>query len=190
MSINKDGEPVLKRPVANKPPASATELEAALQTFLPERSLLDMVWLKNAATRFTRHFGPISGLEAKLDQLEEKHCAAVFVMGSGMGVTQGARHMHGLVTAATLSLINRRHVTTDKLDAAHRDILDAYNQFELPRCWGSGKTAAFDGSLFELSEQNLLADLHFRYRLKGAVAFQVVSDLYIALFTHFIPPGV
>ena len=95
-----------------------------------------------------------------------------------------------MVTSPTLALINRRHVTVDKLDAAHRDILDAYNQFELPHCWGTGKTAAFDGSLFELSEQNLLADFHFRYRLKGAVAFQVVSDLYIALFVHFIPPGV
>jgi TnpA family transposase len=190
VSINKDGEPVLKRPAANKPPASAMELEAALQTFLPERSLLDIVWLTNASTRFTRHFGPISGLDAKLDRLDEKHCAAVFAMGSGMGVTQGARHMHGLVSAPTLALINRRHVNLEKLEAAHRDILDAYNQFELPRCWGSGKTAAFDGSLFELSEQNLLADFHFRYRLKGAVAFQVVSDLYIALFVHFIPPGV
>jgi TnpA family transposase len=78
----------------------------------------------------------------------------------------------------------------DKLDAAHRDIIDAYTRFELPRCWGSGKTASFDGRLFELSDQNLLADFHFRYRLKGAVAFQVVSDTYIALFNHFIPPGV
>jgi hypothetical protein len=43
VTINKDGEPALKRPVANKPPASAIELEAALQTFLPERSLLDIV---------------------------------------------------------------------------------------------------------------------------------------------------
>jgi TnpA family transposase len=129
-------------------------------------------------------------VDAKLDQIDEKYCAAVFVMGSSMGVTQGARHMRGLVTSPTLALINRRHVTVDKLDAAHRDILDAYNQFELPHCWGTGKTAAFDGSLFELSEQNLLADFHFRYRLKGAVAFQVVSDLYIALFVHFIPPGV
>mgnify|MGYP003394432982 CR=1 FL=1 len=32
--------------------------------------------------------------------------------------------------------------------------------------------------------------MHFRYRRKGAVAFHVVSDLYVALFTHFIPPGV
>jgi len=190
LTIGDDGEPVLKRPSAKKPPATATELEAAIQTFLPERSLLDVLWLVNSATHFTRHFGPLSGLDAKLDNLEERYCATAFVMGSGMGVTQGARHMRGLVTAQTLALINRRHITADKLDAAYRDILDAYHQFELPRCWGSGKTAAFDGSLFELSEQNLLADFHFRYRLKGAVAFQVVSDLYIALFMHFIPPGV
>ena len=43
---------------------------------------------------------------------------------------------------------------------------------------------AFDGSLHELAERNLLADFHFRYRLKGAVAFHVVSDLYFALSTH------
>jgi hypothetical protein len=72
VSTNKDGEPVLKRPAANKPPATAMELEAALQTFLPECSLLDIVWLTNASTRFTRHFGPISGLDAKLDRLDEK----------------------------------------------------------------------------------------------------------------------
>ena len=190
LSINQDGEPVLKRPAAKKPPASAAELEAAIQTFLPERSLLDVLWLVNAATGFTRRFGPLSGLDAKLENLEERYCATTFVMGSGMGVTQGARHMRGLITAPTLSLINRRHITIDKLDAAYRDVLDAYSHFELPRCWGTGKTASFDGSLFELSEQNLLADFHFRYRLKGAVAFQVVSDLYIALFMHFIPPGV
>ena len=62
--------------------------------------------------------------------------------------------------------------------------------FITTRYWGSGKTASFDGTRFELAEQNLLADFHFRYRLKGAVAFHVVSDLYVALFTHFIPPGV
>jgi TnpA family transposase len=139
---------------------------------------------------YTRHFGPLSGFDAKLERAEEHYCLTLFAMGSGMGVTQGARHMQGLITAPSLSLINRRHITGEKLDAASRDILDAYSQFQLPRYWGSGKTAAFDGTLFELAEQNLLADVHFRYRRKGAVAFHVVSDLYVALFTHFIPPGV
>jgi hypothetical protein len=49
LTINEDGEPVLKRPTARKPPASAMELEAAIQTFLPERSLLDVLWLVNSA---------------------------------------------------------------------------------------------------------------------------------------------
>ena len=33
--------------------------------------------------------------------------------------------------------------------------------------WGSGKTASFDGSLFELSEQNLLADFHRHHVLRA-----------------------
>jgi len=82
LSINQDGEPVLKRPAAKKPPASAM--------------LLDVLSLVNSATGFTRRFGPLSGLDAKLENLEERYCATTFVMGSGMGVTQGVRHMRGL----------------------------------------------------------------------------------------------
>ena len=189
-TITPQGEPVLKRPPATQQPASVLELEAAVQTRLPERHLLDVLWLVEQAIHYARHFGPLSGFDAKLEHAEEHYCLTLFAMGSGMGVSQGARHMQGLITAPTLSLINRRHITGEKLDAASRDILDAYSQFQLPRYWGSGTTAAFDGTLFELAEQNLLADVHFRYRRKGAVAFHVVSDLYIALFTHFIPPGV
>jgi TnpA family transposase len=190
LTITTQGEPVLKRPPAKQQPVSVLELEAAVQTRLPERSMLDVLWLVERAVHYTRHFGPLSGFDAKLEHLEERYCLTLFAMGSGMGVSQAARHMRGLISAPTLSLINRRHITGEKLEAAARDILDTYSQFQLPRYWGSGKTAAFDGTLFELAEQNLLADFHFRYRLKGAVAFHVISDLYIALFTHFIPPGV
>jgi hypothetical protein len=190
LTITPQGEAVLKRPPAKQQPASVLELEAAVQARLPERHLLDVLWLVEQAVHYTRHFGPLSGFDAKLEHTEERYCLTLFAMGSGMGVSQGARHMQGLITAPTLSLINRRHITGETLDAAARDILDAYSHFQLPRYWGSGKTASFDGTLFELAEQNLLADFHFRYRRKGAVAFHVVSDLYIALFTHFIPPGV
>jgi hypothetical protein len=44
--------------------------------------------------------------------------------------------MQGLITAPTLSLINRRHIIDEKLDAVARAILDAYSQFQLPRYWG------------------------------------------------------
>ncbi|REN20252.1 Tn3 family transposase, partial [Mycobacterium tuberculosis] len=36
----------------------------------------------------------------------------------------------------------------------------------------------------------LLVGMHFRYRRMGAVAYRHVADNYIAVFRHFIPPGV
>ena len=110
------------------------ELEAALQTFLPACSLLDIVWLTNASTRFTRHFGPISGLDAKLDRLHEKHCAAVFAMGSGMGVTQGARYMHGLVSTPTLALINRGLQSAGTSDSYIRRRVSPCTAFRCATC--------------------------------------------------------
>lgn len=71
-----------------------------------------------------------------------------------------------------------------------RDIIDCYHQFALPRVWGDGKSAAADGTQYHLYEQNLVADYHIRYGSFGAIAYHHVSDNYIALFSHFIPPGV
>ncbi len=44
---------------------------------------------------------------------------------------------------------NRRHISAGKIEAAIRDIINAYNRFTLPSCWGTGKKAAADGSKFE-----------------------------------------
>lgn len=81
-------------------------------------------------------------------------------------------------------------MSADKLQAAIRDIINAYNRLNLPKCWGSGKTAAADGSKFELFENNLLSEYHIRYGGYGGIAYHHVSDTYIALFTHFIACGV
>ena len=56
--------------------------------------------------------------------------------------------------------------------------------------WGDGQSAAVDGSQIDAWENNLLAESHIRYGGFGALAFRLVSDNYIALFSHFIPCGV
>jgi len=89
-----------------------------------------------------------------------------------------------------LSYTNRRHVTSSYLEAAIKDIINAYNRLSLPKCWGSGKKAAADGSKFEIYENNLLSEYHIRYGGYGGIAYHHVSDTYIALFTHFISCGV
>jgi TnpA family transposase len=89
-----------------------------------------------------------------------------------------------------LAYTNRQHVSTQQLEAAMRDMINAYNRLELPKCWGTGQRAAADGSKFEIYENNLLSEYHIRYGGYGGIAYHHISDTYIALFTHFINCGV
>lgn len=65
-------------------------------------------------------------------------------------------------------------------------MLNHYNQFKLPKFWGDGSRASADGTKYELAEQNLMAEYHNRYGGYGGIAYHHVSDMYIALFSHFI----
>jgi len=89
-----------------------------------------------------------------------------------------------------IAWINQRHITEDALDEAITTIINAYNNFSLPRLWGSGKHASADGTRWDLYEQNLLSEYHIRYGGYGGIGYYHVSDTYIALFSHFIPCGI
>jgi TnpA family transposase len=89
-----------------------------------------------------------------------------------------------------LSRINRLHIQTSQIEAAMRELINAYNLLPLPKCWGTGKRAAADGSKFQIHENSLMSEYHIRYGGYGGIAYHHVSDTYIALFTHFITCGV
>ncbi len=80
-----------------------------------------------------------------------------------------------------IAWINQRHITEDALDEAITAIINAYNNFSLPRLWGSGKHASADGTRWDLYEQNLLSEYHIRYGGYGGIGYYHVSDTYIAL---------
>ena len=103
-----------------------------------------------------------------------------------MGPAQTARHTRGLVSAHELGYVNRRHVSTRKLEAAITDVVNAYSKLDLPKVWGTGETAAADGTKIDLYENNLISEYHIRYGGYGGIAYHHVSDTYVALFTHFI----
>jgi TnpA family transposase len=111
-------------------------------------------------------------------------------MGSNLGPVQAARHLAGMVTAHMLSFTNQRHVTVEKLDAARAELIELYLMLDLPKTWGNGQTVAADGTQFDFYDNNLTVGYHFRYRKLGAVAYRHVADNYIAVFCHFIPPGI
>jgi TnpA family transposase len=83
--------------------------------------------------------------------------------------------MRGLVTPKMLSFVNQRHVPAKKLDAAIKDIINEYYKFDLSQLWGSGKSAAADGTKYDIYEENQLAEYHIRYGGYGGIAYHHVG---------------
>ncbi|GAB4431227.1 MAG: Tn3 family transposase [Chloroflexi bacterium OHK40] len=190
LSISPEGVPVLKRLPRRDIPRSAYLLERRLLGRMPDRHLLDMVAAVGSWTNCTRHLGPPAGTEPKLDDANADYTRLLFAYGTNLGPAQAARHMREAVSARSLSYLNQRHVTSAKLNAAQADIINVYHTLTLPRLWGVGRSAAADGTLIPLADSNPLAELHFRYRMYGGIAYHHVADNYIAIFSHFIPCGV
>ena len=190
VSINEAGEPVLRRVTARDIPPSAISLQTALMQRMPARHVLDIMANIEHWIQFTRHFGPMSGNEPKLKEPAERYLMTIFAMGCNLGPNQAARHLAGNVTPHMLSYTNRRHLSLEKLDKANRELVELYLQLDLPKLWGDGKAVAADGTQFDFYDDNLLAGYHFRYRKMGAVAYRHVANNYIAVFQHFIPPGI
>lgn len=190
ITISEDGEPVLKRIKSQPKPDGAAALETAVLKRMPERSILDILCNVEHWLNWTRHFGPISGSEPKLDMPQERYILTTFAYGCNLGPNETARHTRGRVTSHMLSYTNRRHIDTPKIERAIRDIINSYKRFNLPKFWGTGKHVAADGSPFDTYRNNLVAEYHIRYGHYGGIGYHHVSDQYIALFSHFITCGV
>ena len=189
VEITTKGEPVLKRIKAQTVPASLRALQEALRQEMPDRSVLDVLWETNEENRWTRHFGPISGSDPKLSNPAERYIITSFAYGTNMGAAQLAKHMRGIVTEHEITFANRRHITSEKLEAAKTDLINRYHRYDLPKRWGDENIAAADGTKLDLYENNLLSSYHIRYGSYGGIAYHVVSSLYIALYSHFLSCG-
>jgi TnpA family transposase len=190
ITIGPKGAPVLHKYSARQIPESAQRLHVEVIKRMPERNVLDILVNVEHLTNFTKHFGPASYSEPKIERAAERYILTVFAIGSNMGPIQAARHLQGLVSAHMLSFANRKHVTVEKLEAARRELVECYLQLDLPKAWGNGTMVGADGTQFDFYENNLLVGQHFRYRKMGAVAYRHIADNYIAVFGEFVPPGI
>ncbi len=179
----------LKRPPAAVPTGAGEALAAALQPYLPQRSVLEILKNMHHWTGWTQHFGPLSSTDPKLDDPITRYVILAFSQGCNLGFPQTAKHLRNNVSAHELSFVNRRHVTATRIDQALVDLVNAYHQCTLPKLWGSGKTAAADGTKIEIYRENLLSEYHLWYGGYGGIAYYHISDQYVALFSHFITCG-
>ena len=184
------GRPVLARRTGADRRPSALALEAALLDRLPERHLLDILARTAYLTGWPRHFGPASGSDPKIRDTLGPYVVTAFAYGRNLGPTEVARHMRG-ISAHEIYTAGNKHSDPDKIYKASTDVINAFAKLDVASMWGDGQSAAVDGSQIDTWENNLLAESsHIRYGGFGALAFRLVSDTYIALFSHFIPCGV
>jgi TnpA family transposase len=190
LTIDHAGTPHLKRLGAQPIPEDFQTVEALLKERMPERHLLDILRNVQHWVGYTRHFGPPSGADPKLADPILRYLFTIFGYACELGPTQTARHIDESISRWLLKRINDQHITTTKLEASLRDVIEEYTRFELPFLWGSGQAAIADGTHIELIENNLLGAHHVRYGKFGGIAYHHISDTYIALFSHFIACGV
>jgi len=182
------GVPSLKRHRRGPRRDSAAALEQQIKGRMPERSLLGIVSRTAYWLEWWRRFGPASGSDPKLKDRFGRYVITRFVYGSNMGPYEAARHMRGvsrheLFTAAT------QHASLDKLNEAITDVVNGHARLDLVQAWGNGTIAAADGTHVETWLDNLLAETSIRFGKAGGIGYHHVSDLYVALFTHFIRAG-
>ena len=184
-----NGEPVLSRLVRRPEPERLSLITQMLNEQLVPVSILDVIADTEKWLRWTRHFGPLSGHDTKLEDVRARYLTSVFTYGCNLGPNQVARAMKDY-DHRQIAWVNQRHITEEKLDEAITTVINGYNQFLLPSLWGSGERASADGTKWDLYEQNLLSEYHIRYGGYGGIGYYHISDKYIALFSHFIPCGV
>jgi hypothetical protein len=63
------------------------------------------------------------------------------------------------------------------VDAAIKELINAYHRCDLPKVWGNGSSAAADGTKYDLAENSLLAEYSIRYGGYGGIAYHNVADL-------------
>ena len=183
------GKPVLARRKGADRRPSAIILEGAILERLPDRSLLDILARSAHLTGWHRHFGPASGSDPKIRDTLGRYVVTAFAYGGNLGPTEVARHMRG-VSAHEIYTAGNKHADAGRIHKASADVINAFAKLDVARMWGDGRAAAVDGSQIETWENNLLAESSIRYGGFGGIAFRLISDTYIALFSHFIPCGV
>jgi len=182
------GEPVVKRLRAREAVDGTAFLERLLKTRMVPAGVLEALADTEHWLGWTRHFGPVSGFEAKLDRPRERYLATAFCYGCGLGPSQAARSLKGL-DRRHVAFANQRHITEENLDDAITGVIDAYARVGLHRHWGTGDTASADGMKWDVHPESLKSSYHIRYGGYGGIGYYLVSDTYIALFSRFLACG-
>lgn len=183
-----DGKLKLKKPNNPVDIHEKTVIENLLDQNMSTTNILDIFIDTENWLNLSRLFKPLYGFESKIADHKKRFVITLFCYGFNIGPTQTARSIKG-ISPRQISWLNLKHVIEDNLDRAITEVVNVINKFNLPSYWGSNETASVDATKWDLYEQNILSEYHIRYGGYGGLGYYLLSDQYIALFSHFIACG-
>jgi len=183
-----DGMIVLRR-MKRQPLAEAIKrLDLEISERMMPTNIVDVLIEVTKWLGIERHFKPLAGTEARIDDLLRRVVLTLFCYGCNLGPSDTARCIRGL-TRKQVAWLNLKYVNEETLQLAINDVINAYNKLGLPTYWGSGISASADGKKWTMHENNLMSEFHIRYGGYGGIGYYIVSDTYIALYSRFITCG-
>ncbi|MBF0367725.1 MAG: Tn3 family transposase [Oligoflexia bacterium] len=184
-----DGKPSILRGARREQSKWITNLERTIVDRLPCNGILDVLTDTEKWLHWTKFFKPISGRSKRIHDSTARYLSTVFCYGCNLGPNQTERSLK-VIDRKKIAWIHQKHISEAAIENAITEIINSYNQFELPKHWGIGTSASADGTKWDLRDHNLLSEYHIRYGGYGGIGYYHVADSYIALFSRFIPCGV
>lgn len=140
-----DGRLILKKPVRTELSAATLELERKLTQRMVSTGIVDVLTDVERWLDLHKHFRHVAGTDTRLQDIRMRVLTTLFCYGCNLGPEQTARSIKGL-SRKQIAWLNLKYVTEDTLDKAIVFLINAYDKFELPRYWGTGKHASADGT--------------------------------------------
>ena len=184
-----DGRLVLRKLEPEEVDDDVSRLDRLVTERMPLVGILDILVDVEQWLDLHKHFRPLAGTEPRLENRRSRIVTTLFCYGCNLGPVQTSRSIKGF-TRKQIAWLNLKYVSDASLEKCLVSVINAYNKFEIPGYWGTGKHASVDGTKWTMYEENLLSEYHIRYGGYGGIGYYHVSDKFIALFSHFIPCGV
>ncbi|MEW6752837.1 MAG: Tn3 family transposase [Candidatus Latescibacterota bacterium] len=144
------------------PPRSVRNLRRAIEEYLPEVRIEDLLWKVESECGFLKEFTPPGDRDSRVENLPVALMAAIVAQGTNLGVA-GMAKSNQEVSADTLQHVVKWYVREDAIRAANASIVDYINRLPLASVWGDGAFSSSDGQRFAIRGSSLLGSFYPRY---------------------------
>lgn len=112
--------------------------DQALRDNLTDINIIDQQIETINWTNIDQFFGPLSGHQKKVKDYKKRLVASLLYFGCNLGPSQTARSIKSL-SRKQVAYLNLSHVREKDLIKATEKIISTYNEYELPKFWGTGE---------------------------------------------------